>query len=123
MRFEARAVIIKSIMKANFTEINSTEQLNELFEKSNEKPIVLFKHSTTCPISAGVHEEISNADADINIVIMQKARNVSDEIARRTGIRHESPQAIVLKDEKVIYHASHYDVTAEDVEKRSEFRG
>ncbi len=96
MRFEARAVIIKSIMKANFTEINSTEQLNELFEKSNEKPIVLFKHSTTCPISARVHEEISNADADINIVIMQKARNVSDEIARRTGIRHESPQAIVV---------------------------
>ena len=48
---------------------------------------------------------------------------VSDEIARRTGIRHESPQAIVLKDEKVIYHASHYDVTAEDVEKRSEVRG
>ena len=122
MRFEARAVIIKS-MKANFTEINSTEQLDGLFEKSNEKPIVLFKHSTTCPISAGVHEEISNADADINIVIMQKARNVSDEIARRTGIRHESPQAIVLKDEKVIYHASHYDVTAEDVEKRSEVRG
>ena len=115
MRFEARAVIIK-IMKANFTEINSTEQLNELFEKSNEKPIVLFKHSTTCPISAGVHEEISNADADINIVIVQKARNVSDAIAQKTGVRHESPQAIILKDGKVVYHAAHYDVTASDVE-------
>ncbi|HXH69051.1 MAG TPA: bacillithiol system redox-active protein YtxJ [Pyrinomonadaceae bacterium] len=103
-------------MKANFTEINSKEQLDGLFEKSNENPIVLFKHSTTCPISAGVHQEISNADADINIVIVQKARNVSDEIARRTGIRHESPQAIILKDGKVVYHAAHYDVTASDVE-------
>jgi bacillithiol system protein YtxJ len=103
-------------MKANFTEINSKEQLDVLFEKSNENPIVLFKHSTTCPISAGVHQEISNADADINIVIVQKARNVSDEIARRTGIRHESPQAIILKDGKVVYHAAHYDVTASDVE-------
>ncbi len=102
-------------MKANFTEINSTEQLNELFELSNEKPIVLFKHSTTCPISAGVHQEISNADADVNIVIVQKARNVSDAIAQKTGIRHESPQAIILKDGKVVYHAAHYDVTADEV--------
>ncbi len=103
-------------MKANFTEINSTEQLDELFKKSNENPIVLFKHSLTCPISAGIHQEISNADADINMVIMQRARNVSDEIAKRTGIRHESPQAIILKNGKVVYHAAHYDVTASDVE-------
>jgi len=72
-------------MKANFTEINTTEQLDEIFEQSNKNPIVLFKHSLTCPISAGVHQDIANADADINIVIMQKARNVSDEIARRTA--------------------------------------
>jgi bacillithiol system protein YtxJ len=103
-------------MKANFTEINTTEQLDSLFEQSNEKPIVLFKHSLTCPISAGVYQEVSNADADINIIIMQKARNVSEAVAEKTGIRHESPQAIILKDGKVVYHAAHYDVTAEDVE-------
>lgn len=102
-------------MKANFTEINSTEQLDRLFEASSEKPIVLFKHSTTCPISAGVYQEVSGADADINIVIVQKARNVSDAIAQKTGVRHESPQAIVIKDGKAIYHASHYDVTADEV--------
>jgi len=102
-------------MKAKFTEINSTEQLDLLFEKSNENPVVLFKHSTTCPISAGVHQEISNADADINIVVVQHARNVSDAIAQKTGIRHESPQAIILKNEKPVYHASHFDVTAEDI--------
>lgn len=103
-------------MKANFTEINTTEQLDSLFKQSNEKPIVLFKHSLTCPISAGVYQEVSDADADINIVIMQKARSVSDAIAQKTGIRHESPQAIILKDGKVVYHAAHYDVTASDVE-------
>lgn len=103
-------------MKANFIEVNSNEQLNELFEKSNEKPIVLFKHSLTCPISAGVHQEISGADADVYIIVMQNARGVSNEIAERTGIRHESPQAIVLKNGKPVYSASHYDVTASDVE-------
>ena len=103
-------------MKARFKEINSTEKLDELFEQSNEKAVVLFKHSLTCPISSGVYEEISNADADINLVVVQTARNVSTAIADKTGVRHETPQAIVLKDGKVVYHASHYDVTAEDVE-------
>jgi len=102
-------------MNARFNEINSTEELKNLFEQSFEKPIVLFKHSLTCPISAGVYQEVSGADADINLIIMQRARSVSTEIAEKTGIRHESPQAIVIKDGKPIYHASHYDVTAEDI--------
>ncbi len=103
-------------MKARFNKISSTEKLDELFNESNEKPIVIFKHSLTCPISAGVYQEISNADADINLVVVQTARNISTLIAEKTGVRHETPQAIVLKDGKPIYHASHYDVTAADVE-------
>jgi bacillithiol system protein YtxJ len=100
---------------ANFIELNSIEKLEELFEKSNEQPIVLFKHSLTCPISAGVHEEVSGVEADVNVVIMQKSRDISNEIAQKTGIRHESPQAIVLQNGEVVYHASHYDITADDV--------
>lgn len=105
-------------MKARFNEITSVEELDELFAQSSAKPIALFKHSLTCPISAGVYQEVSRADADLNIVIMQKARGVSDEIARRTGVRHESPQAIVLRDGKPVYHASHYDVTAEEISEK-----
>ena len=104
-------------MKARFKEIQNTEELAALIEKSNEQAIVLFKHSTTCPISAGVYQEISNADADINLIVVQKARDVSSAVAEKTGIRHESPQAFVVKNGKVVYHASHYDVTASDVEK------
>ena len=103
-------------MKARFNEINSAEELEKLFQKSNETPIVLFKHSLTCPISHGVYREVSNADADINLIIVQRARNISNAIAEKTGIRHESPQAIVLKNGEPIYHASHFDVTARDVE-------
>jgi bacillithiol system protein YtxJ len=102
---------------ANFIELNSIDKLEELFEKSNETPVVLFKHSVTCPISSGVYHEVSEVEADVNIVIVQKARDVSNVIAGKTGIRHESPQAIVLKNGKPVYHASHYDITAADVEK------
>lgn len=102
-------------MKANFIEINSTEQLDELFEKSNEKPVVLLKHSTSCPISAGVFRDVSNAEVDINLIVIQKAREVSNAVAEKTGIRHESPQAIILRDGKAVYNASHYDITAEEL--------
>lgn len=105
-------------MKARFNKIESTEQLDELFETSNEKPVVLFKHSVTCPISSDVYHEVSNADTDVNLVVVQSARPISNAIAERTGIRHESPQAIILKNGKAVYNASHYDVSAEDIEQR-----
>lgn len=104
-------------MGAQFNQINSIEELENVFAESNEKPVALFKHSITCPISTAVYQEVKGVDGKINLVIVQTARNVSNEIARKTGVRHESPQAIVLKNGKAIYHASHYDITAEDVEK------
>lgn len=114
MLFAVRETIINK-MNARFTKVESTEQLDRLFDISNEKPVVLFKHSMTCPISSDVYYEVSNADTEINLVVVQTARSISNQIAERTGVRHESPQAIVLKDGKAIYHASHYDVTAEEI--------
>jgi len=102
---------------ANFIELNSIEKLEELFERSNRTPVVLFKHSVTCPISAGVYHEVSGFGGEVNLVIVQTARQISNEIASKTGIRHESPQAIVLKNGKAVYHASHFDITAEDIQQ------
>lgn len=101
----------------NFIKLNTIEKLDELFEKSHEKPVVLFKHSLTCSISAAVYDEVSDVNAEINLVIVQSDREISNEIASRTNIRHQSPQAIVLKDGKSVYHASHFDVTAEDLNR------
>jgi len=105
-------------MKARFNEIHTIEELDALVEKSNETPVILFKHSTTCPISHGVYREVSNADADVNLIIVQTARNVSNAVAEKTGVRHESPQALVLKNGAVVYDASHYDITASDLENQ-----
>ncbi len=102
-------------MKAQFVDINNSEQLDELFDVSKTKPIVLFKHSTTCPISANIFEEVSNVDSTIFLVVVQDSRELSKAIAEKTGIKHQSPQAIVIKDGKPVYHASHYDITAEDL--------
>lgn len=105
-------------MNAKFHKIDSPEELENLFQKSADAPVILFKHSITCPISTNVFAEVSELNSEINLVVMQEARNISNLIAEKTGIRHESPQAIVLRDGKAIYHASHYDITAEEVSEK-----
>lgn len=102
-------------MMAKFIKLKTVEHLDELFQKSHEEPVVIFKHSVTCPISSHVYSEVAEINAEVNLVVVQTERSISNAIAERTGIRHESPQAIVLKDGKPVYHASHYDVTAEEV--------
>jgi bacillithiol system protein YtxJ len=104
-------------MIANFIKVSTQEELDGLFKKSGEQSVFLFKHSLTCPISAGVFEIVSGIDADIYLVVVQHSREISNEIAERTGVRHESPQAVIIKDSKPVYHASHYDITAQEIEQ------
>ncbi len=104
-----------------FIEVNETNKLAELFEKSKLAPVILFKHSVSCPISTDLYDEVSQLkDEEVHLVIVQKARLVSNEIEEKTGIRHESPQAIVLRNGKVIYSAAHYDITANDIKTATE---
>lgn len=102
-------------MTAKFNEVDSVEKLNALFNSSDQEPVLIYKHSLTCGISDNVYHDVAEVDADVNIVIVQTAREISNEIETRTGIRHESPQAIILKGGSVVYHASHYDITADEI--------
>ena len=101
---------------ANFITLDSEERLESLFLASHARPVILFKHSNSCGISRGVFNEVSQINGEVNLIVVQDARNVSNLLAERTGIRHESPQAIVLKQGEPVYHASHYDITAEDID-------
>ena len=97
-------------MPANFTEIESIEQLDKLFEKSHSAPVALLKHSNTCGISSHILELVAEVEGTVNVVVIQKHRPISDAIAEKTGHRHQSPQAFVIKDGKAIYHATHYGI-------------
>lgn len=101
--------------RAEFVEICSIEDLQSALAESGEDPVVLFKHSVTCPISRDVLELVSAIPATVYMVVVQRARSVSDEIEEITGIRHESPQAIVVLDGSPVYSASHYDVSPERI--------
>ncbi|HBR58680.1 MAG TPA: bacillithiol system redox-active protein YtxJ [Blastocatellia bacterium] len=99
-------------MQAKFVKLDSIDKLDALFERSREQSVLLFKHSATCGISFTAYREMSAVNAEVNLVVVQTERQISNEIARRTGIGHQSPQAIVLRDGKARYHASHHHISS-----------
>jgi len=99
-----------------FIELPDTDSLDRFLAQSNGSPAVIFKHSDSCGISARAHAEMSRLELPVGLVIVQKARALSDEIAARTGIEHETPQVFILRDREVLWTASHGRISAEAVE-------
>ena len=102
-------------MGNNFSRITDVTELEKLIDRSKERPVVIFKHSLTCPISAGAFERMQSYDGDVDLVEIQRARPLSDEIAQRLGVRHESPQIIIVRNGQVLWDASHFQITADKV--------
>lgn len=98
---------------AEMIELNTVEDLEDVITRSTEGPKLVFKHSVTCSISRGVFNIVSGISEPVFLVVVQSSRNVSDAVAVKTGIKHESPQALVFDNGKCVYSASHYDITAD----------
>lgn len=102
-------------------ELKTIADLDKLIDSAGSQPILIYKHSLTCGTSGWAFEEIRDLvdgkpiRARVGLVMVQLARPVSDEIARRFGVRHESPQALLIKDGRVVWRASHHRVTAEEI--------
>ncbi len=105
---------------AILSSLESVEALEALFEASSSSPVVLFKHSRTCGISAHLLELIRSIDSNVNVVTVQSHREVSNAIEQKTGCRHQSPQAFVIKGGKAVYHASHYGIDPEAISSHLE---
>lgn len=97
---------------AEFVPVIERTDLDELFRLSHERPIVLFKHSSMCSVSADTYEEMSSYPGRVELIVVQQARGLSDEIETRTGLRHESPQVIVLSQGKAVWNSSHWRIKA-----------
>lgn len=97
--------------------ITDVESFEELATRSQNAPVVIFKHSTTCPISAAAYSEMSRFEGEVALVEVQRGRSLSKEIEQRTGVAHESPQVLVLRNGKVVWDASHWKVKADEVQQ------
>lgn len=98
-----------------FLPLSSPAQLQTALDHSERETVVLFKHSSACPISAGAHASIEPLSDQVPIykLTVQQSRDLSSEIADSMEVRHESPQALVVRDRKVTFDTSHGSITAE----------
>jgi bacillithiol system protein YtxJ len=103
---------------AGIQQLMTVEQWDEALKGSSDKPLLIFKHSTSCPISAGAHEELTHfiedkedSPVDFAIVHVIEERPVSNAIAVQLGIKHASPQAILVKDGHPVWDTSHWHIT------------
>lgn len=102
--------------------LTTLSQLHEVLKTTNEKPVLLFKHSTRCGVSTMALNSLeSNWTSGtelctVYILDLLKHREISNEIATLTGIIHQSPQVIVLKGNEIIYDASHSSINARKIE-------
>lgn len=102
-------------MENHFVRITEMSSFEEMAERSKERPLVLFKHSLTCPISAAAYSQMSGFAGEVALIEVQRARELSKAIGDRLGVPHESPQVIVLLNGRVVWNASHFEITADAV--------
>ncbi|WP_233095851.1 bacillithiol system redox-active protein YtxJ [Alicyclobacillus sp. SO9] len=96
-------------------QLTTSEDVREFLTQSNNQPVLIFKHSTTCPISAAANKEVTayekQSDTQIGLIRVIEERPISLELADTLQVRHQSPQAIVVRDGKAVWNTSHFDIT------------
>ncbi|MFX3673081.1 MAG: bacillithiol system redox-active protein YtxJ [Paenisporosarcina sp.] len=96
-----------------YKEISTLPEWENVLKYSKEKPVLVFKHSTTCPVSAAAYKEFTSIETDLDAYLVKviESRPVSNEIERNLGIQHQSPQIFLLSNEKPVWNASHWNIT------------
>tara|TARA_R100000353_G_scaffold176098_3_gene148947 strand:- start:92528 stop:93037 length:510 start_codon:yes stop_codon:yes gene_type:complete len=113
----------EEIVEVPWHVLATTDQLDEVVEESKNKPVAIFKHSTRCGISRGVlksfEKDYNLNDEQLKLYFLDllQNRDISNQIASRFKVRHESPQLIVIKEGAVVHHDSHNAIDASHLEK------
>lgn len=102
-----------------FHPLATMDDLQTALDRAQDEPVVLYKHSAICPISARMEREVATLteadDPPVYRVVVQDARDVSDAIEDQLGVRHESPQALLVYQNTVHHDASHGRISADDL--------
>ncbi len=110
-------------MSTPWLPLTDSAQITELARTSHEQPVLIFKHSTTCSISAAAKGKIERqwADSGLSLPIyyldLLRFRPLSGQIAEQFGVRHESPQLLLIKDGECAYDASHMGIRLSEVKE------
>ena len=109
--------------KINWIELTDLGQLNEIMDLSHQQPVIIFKHSTRCSISRMALKQFEN-EFDLEgrvtpyFLDLLNHRDISNEIATRFEVYHQSPQLLLIKEGKSVYDVSHSDIDAVELKRR-----
>ncbi len=83
---------------------------------------LIFKHSELCPVSALALQEVTaladaHPDLPIHVIDVLSDRPLARRVAEALSVRHESPQALIVEHGQLIWHASHFGVMRERMER------
>ncbi len=96
--------------------LKSVDELAALTEASRQGPVLLFKHSLTCPISARAQEQFVGVDgAPRYTLAVQYAKDVSEAVVERFKTEHASPQLLVIENGEVTGELTHSQIKGEAV--------
>jgi bacillithiol system protein YtxJ len=102
--------------------IKEEQDVSQLFKADL---VLLYKHSPTCGMCRAALHEVeafmsAHPDVDVFAVDVLAQRDLSQDVAARTGITHESPQIIIFRDGSPLWNDSHYGITARAIAKQFE---
>jgi bacillithiol system protein YtxJ len=103
-----------------FNPVSGVEAFGDLLEQSRNETIILFNHDPHCPISARAFKQMEQLEGDVMLVDVSRERSLTREIQGKTGVRHESPQVIVLRDGQPTWSASHFAITTDAVQNATD---
>lgn len=103
-----------------FHTLTSISELNEALQVADNEPVVLYKHSTRCNISDDALRLLETEGAKVEMprsyyLDLIRYREVSNAIEERLGVRHQSPQVLVVFRGQVLYHKSHWRISIEAI--------
>lgn len=109
----------QGLEEAGVEELRTPEELDHWLARHEDGPAFLFKHSTSCPISSGAYQQVAQFVEDagleaapVALIKVIQSRALSNEIALRFGVTHQSPQVLLIRDGGAVWDASHSRVTA-----------
>lgn len=112
----------KSGTRMEWLELSEEAELHKINEMSKQQPVMLFKHSTRCSISDTALNRVErawNKESSGGVLPyyldLIAHRSLSNKVAEAYNIKHESPQVLLIKDGKCIYHASHLSINLQEV--------
>lgn len=98
---------------SNYLPLESAADFEAAVEASRRHRVAILKHSTTCPVSSLAKNRVDRAIQQKSLALpvyyldLHRYREVSNLVAERLAVRHESPQLIVVDDAKAVYSATH----------------